>query len=307
MVSADAIVHDVDDFLFYIKNVAYLSDNTVRSYRAHLDMFSCWLQQHQLDPYRLSLREARQFIGDLQKRGYQPKTLAAYLSTLRSFYAWMLLDDRVDVDVFAALSTPKIPKKLPSVLSREQVVALLSVPDRSTPIGSRDACMLELLYASGARISELSALDVDAIDYSERIVRLFGKGSKERIVPLYRKALEATSCYLQTGRPFLQKGAPSKSTSRPSGPLFLSIRGNRMSAASLRKRFHELCVLAGLPRDIAPHAMRHTFATDLLDGGADLRSVQELLGHASLSTTQLYTHVTPSRLQTEVRMAHPRG
>lgn len=307
MGAIEAMRHDVEDFIFYIGSVASLSENTVRSYRSHLDAYIRWLADSHLDPYCLTLRDARRFVRDLQRRGCLPKTLAAYLSTLRSFYSWLLLDGRIDSDVFASLSTPKIPKTLPHVLSHEQMSSLLAAPDRETPAGLRDACMLELLYASGARISELSALDIGSVDFSSRTVRLFGKGSKERIVPLYARASAAVTFYLQDGRPAFRKQNNPDSSDDGSGALFLSTRGSRMPAASMRKRFHELCSLAGLPRDIAPHAMRHTFATDLLDGGADLRSVQELLGHASLSTTQLYTHVTPSKLKAEVCAAHPRG
>ena len=160
--------------------------------------------------------------------------------------------------------------------------------------------MLELLYASGARISELSALNVESISWSERTLRLWGKGSKERIVPLYRRALDVTRLYIEEGRPELLARAKRRDLATGPHPLLISARGNRMSAAML-------AALAGIPADIAPHAMRHTFATDLLEGGADLRSVQELLGHASLSTTQIYTHLTPDRLKRAVAQAHPRG
>ena len=173
--------------------------------------------------------------------------------------------------------------------------------------GLRDAAMLELLYASGARISELAALNVESIAWSECTLRLWGKGSKERIVPLYRRALEATRLYIEEGRPELLAQAKRRDPATGPHPLLISARGNRMSAAMLRRRFHMLATLAGIPADIAPHAMRHTFATDLLEGGADLRSVQELLGHASLSTTQIYTHLTPDRLKRAVAQAHPRG
>ena len=148
---------------------------------------------------------------------------------------------------------------------------------------------------------------MESIGWSERTLRLWGKGSKERIVPLYRRALEATRTYVEEGRPALLAQAKHRDVANGPHPLFISARGNRMSAAMLRRRFHMLATLAGISADIAPHAMRHTFATDLLEGGADLRSVQELLGHASLSTTQIYTHLTPDRLKRAVAQAHPRG
>lgn len=213
----------------------------------------------------------------------------------------------VEGDAVSAIASPKLPRDLPGVLTIQQVEALLKTPDTSTPAGLRDAAMLELLYASGARISELAALNVESIGWSERTLRLWGKGSKERIVPLYRRALEATRLYIEEGRPELLAQAKRRDPATGPHPLLISARGNRMSAAMLRRRFHMLATLAGIPADIAPHAMRHTFATDLLEGGADLRSVQELLGHASLSTTQIYTHLTPDRLKRAVAQAHPRG
>ena len=192
-------------------------------------------------------------------------------------------------------------------LTTQQVEALLKTPDTSTPAGLRDAAMLELLYASGARISELAALNVESIGWSERTLRLWGKGSKERIVPLYRRALDVTRLYIEEGRPrACSLGQSAATVANGVHPLLISARGNRMSAAMLRRRFHTLATLAGIPADIAPHAMRHTFATDLLEGGADLRSVQELLGHASLSTTQIYTqHLTPDRLKRAVEQSTP--
>lgn len=302
----DRLCVDIDDFIRYIADVVSLSNNTLRSYQQHLDDYLAWVERTGCDPYGLRARDARRYIGSIRDRGCSSRTVASYLSALRSFYAWMLLDERADTDVFSTISTPKLSKNLPAVLSDTQVKKLLDVPDASQAIGLRDSCMLELLYASGARISELASLDIDSVDFSSKTVRLFGKGSKERIVPLYRKALSSVSRYLESGRPsFVVRGASSKGV----GPeaLFLSSRGNRMSAASMRARFHELCALAGIPRDVSPHALRHTFATDLLDGGADLRTVQELLGHSSLSTTQIYTHVTPSKLKASVELSHPRA
>lgn len=217
----------------------------------------------------------------------------------------MAAEGIVEGDAVSAISSPKLPRDLPGVLTTRQVESLLKAPDTSTPAGLRDAAMLELLYASGARISELAALNMESIGWSERTLRLWGKGSKERIVPLYRRALEATRRYIEEGRPQLLAQAKRGDGANGVHPLFISARGNRMSAAMLRRRFHMLAALAGIPADIAPHAMRHTFATDLLEGGADLRSVQELLGHASLSTTQIYTHLTPDRLKRAVSQAHP--
>jgi integrase/recombinase XerD len=187
-------------------------------------------------------------------------------------------------------------------MSDEDVRKLLGTCETDTPEGVRDRAFLELLYASGARISEVSRLDVSDLNFSEGQVSLFGKGSKERIVPLYPAALSVVRDYLERGRPLLSKGEDVSGKA-----LFLSVRGRRMSADALRTVFERRVRIAGLDNELTPHAMRHTFATEMLSGGADLRSVQELLGHADLSTTQIYTHLSVERLKEAARQAHPRG
>ena len=270
--------------------------------RSRLERFAAWCEREDIDAFAADVRTIRS-LSWLSFRVSQvaARTLAAHLSAIRSLYRWMAAEGIVEGDAVSAIASPKLPRDLPGVLTTQQVEALLKTPDTSTPAGLRDAAMLELLYASGARISELAALNVESISWSERTLRLWGKGSKERIVPLYRRALDVTRLYIEEGRPELLAQAKRRDLATGPHPLLISARGNRMSAAMLRRRFHTLATLAGIPADIAPHAMRHTFATDLLEGGADLRSVQELLGHASLSTTQIYTHLTPDRLKRAVR------
>lgn len=297
----------VDDYIAYISSVAGLSPATASSYKSHLDAFASWCDRSGVNPFSISVRQARRYLSELKLACYAESTIAAHLSSLRSCYRWLELDGRVETNALSTVLTPKAPKKLPNVISHEQMERLMSTPDTTTSEGLRDAAMLELLYASGARISELSALNLDTIDNATRTVRLFGKGSKERIVPLYRRALQAVAVYTDQARGELYIQARRAVDNAPTAPLFVSKRGNRMSAAVLRKRFHVLAELAGIPADVSPHAMRHTFATDLLEGGADLRAVQELLGHSSLSTTQLYTHLTPDRLKSALHQAHPRG
>lgn len=277
------------------------------AYGSRLERFAAWCEREDIDAFAADVRTIRRYLAELSREQVAPRTLAAHLSSIRSLYRWMAAEGIVEGDAVSAIASPKLPRDLPGVLTTQQVEALLKTPDTSTSAGLRDAAMLELLYASGARISELAALNVESIAWSERVVRLWGKGSKERIVPLYRRALEAARRYIEQGRPELLAQAKRRDAAAGLHPLFISTRGNRMSAAMLRRRFHMLATLAGIPTDIAPHAMRHTFATDLLEGGADLRSVQELLGHASLSTTQIYTHLTPDRLKRAVAQAHPRG
>lgn len=219
----------------------------------------------------------------------------------------MTAEGIVEGDAVSAIASPKLPRDLPGVLTTQQVEALLKTPDTSTPAGLRDAAMLELLYASGARISELAALNVESIAWSERVVRLWGKGSKERIVPLYRRALEAARCYVEQGRPELLAQAKRRDAAAGLHPLFISARGQSHECRHAQTTIPYAGDARRHPRRPCPASERHTFATDLLEGGADLRSVQELLGHASLSTTQIYTHLTPDRLKRAVAQAHPRG
>lgn len=253
----------------------------------------------------MSVAELRGYLGDRQRLGDAPRTLAAHLSAIRSLYRWLNIEEIIDKDPAAALQSPKLPSTLPIVLSTSQLDLLFDAVDGSTPGGVRDGTMLELLIASGARISELARLCLNDFNRSHQVLRLLGKGSKERIVPLYNKAFDSLDIYVRQARlTLLEKAHCSQSDTNR---LFISDRGRPMDAAALRRRFDMLVRKAGLPAGITPHTMRHTYATELLEGGADLRSVQELLGHSSLSTTQIYTHVSPERLRTAIHQAHPRA
>lgn len=296
----------IDGFVVYIARVEGLSPETVRTYGSHLEAFGTWCCRA-CDGFLCSdVRGLRSYLAELRSTGLSASSLSAHLSAIRSLYRWASLDGLVDVDPAGALLSPKRSKPLPRTLDAHQVELLIATPDTSCAEGARDRALLELLYASGARISEAAGLTVDSIDFSDRSVRLFGKGRKERIVPLYRRALDAVSRYLDGPRDELLARAPC-----PAGgmtrALFISGRGRPMDAGALRYRFKKIVAACGLPADTTPHTMRHTFATDLIEGGADLRSVQELLGHASLSTTQLYTHLTPEAMKRAVSGAHPRA
>ena len=301
------LVSAIEGFITHISSVEGLTPNTVAAYSSHLAEFAQWCERAGVDAFTCDARDLRSYLAELNRARYAPRTIAAHLSAIRSFFCWMHLEGLIESDVASTLSTPKLPKSLPTYLTAPQMQSLLDAPDVDRAEGIRDAAMLELLYASGARISELASLDIDSISFTNRSVRLYGKGRKERIVPIYRRALDACSRYLDDARAELLAASGRVDESGRARPFFISARGNPMSAAALRDRFHRLCTIAGLPADITPHAMRHTFATDLLEGGADLRSVQELLGHVSLSTTQIYTHLTPDRLKAAVRQAHPRS
>jgi len=294
----------VDNYLTYLSSVRNLSPNTVRGYASDLEAFCLWAEREGIDPMEVSHRELRRFLAELKRAQYSTKTVNRHLSAVRGLYKWLLHEGASERDAAAAVMSPKQARTLPRTMSDADVKALLDTCDTTEVVGIRDRAFLELLYASGARISELSGLDIHDVDLHGAQARLFGKGSKERIVPLYDTCLSWVRTYLVESRPKLAAKATSQAGQ---SALFLSTRGNRMSAAALRVCFERHVRLAGLDGSLTPHAMRHTYATELLAGGADLRSVQELLGHASLSTTQIYTHLSIDRLKDAARQAHPRG
>ena len=300
-----------DNFLSYLARVRNYSPNTAAAYAQDLDCFLIWASNCGIDVLQATHRDFRRFLSSLSGAGYAKTTVNRRLSAVRSFYSWLVREGVIESNPAAVVSSPKLPKPLPHVLSQEDVEKLLKCADASTPAGALDAALVELLYASGARIGEGASLDVDRIDFSDKSVRLFGKGSKERIVPLYPAALRALDAYLAHARPVLLAnhtgGLAAEEAADAQRALFIKARGARMSERSLRARFEKLLARAGLAGMATPHTMRHTFATEVLDGGADLRSVQEMLGHASLSTTQIYTHLTPERLREVSLRAHPRG
>lgn len=295
----------IKGFIAYDGAIRNLSSNTLRGYTTDLQAFAGWTEREAVNPLTISHRELRSYLLDLTRAGYSERTINRHLSALRSLYKWLVREGAIQTNAMSAMASPKIPKTLPHVMSHAEVVQLFKACEGTDVESVRDAAFLELLYASGARISEIANLSVADVDFTQRQLTLFGKGSKQRIVPLYSHALIAVKTYVETARPQLVAKAPASLPS--SHKLFISIRGNAMSAAALRKVFEKRIAQAGLDPTLTPHAMRHTFATVMLDGGADLRSVQELLGHESLSTTQIYTHISVSRLKEATKQAHPRG
>jgi len=252
----------------------------------------------------LDLRSLRSWLAQQQTLGRSRTTLRRRATAARVFTAWLARTGRADVDAGAALGSPRTHTTLPAVLRADEARALVDAAaeraDNGSAVGVRDVAMLELLYATGIRVGELVALDVDDLDADRRVARVFGKGRKERTVPYGQPAAAALERWLRVGRPVLvAEGA--------AGALFLGARGRRVDQRVVRDMVHRrIADVPGAP-DIGPHGLRHTAATHLLEGGADLRSVQELLGHASLSTTQLYTHVTTDRLRRAYQQAHPRA
>lgn len=289
------------DYCSHLGEVRRLSPNTVRGYREDFEAFVSWARREGVAPLSLTHRELRAYLSELSRAGYSVRTISRRLSALRGLYRWMLREGRCPSAAVAAVTSPKLSKTLPRTMSDADVRALLETCTGSDPVDLRDRAFLELLYATGARISEVAGLSVSDVDSASAQVRLFGKGSKERVVPLYESALDCVALYLERGRPHLVRDG------RNTDALFLSTRGNAMSADALRTRFERRVAEAGLDPSLSPHAMRHTFATELLGGGADLRSVQELLGHESLATTQIYTHLSVDRLKDAAKAAHPRS
>lgn len=291
----------IDRFCEHLSRVRGLSANTVRAYRADLSAFGSWCERSGTDPLAATRHDLRGYLADLTRAGYAPRTVNRRLSALRDLYRWLEREGVCGSEAALALSSPKTPRGLPRTMSDADVRALLATCDVSEPAGLRDRALLELLYATGARVSEAAGLRVSDVDAKARQVRLLGKGSKERIVPVYEAALDWVLRYVREGRPALAARSAAETDA-----LFLSVRGNPMSADALRSRFERHAREAGLGPGVTPHAMRHTFATELLSGGADLRSVQELLGHESLSTTQVYTHLSVERLREAEERSHPR-
>lgn len=292
----------------YERHLAVERDLTVHTVRAYVaDVRSLLEHASRLghtDVAELDLRTLRSWLAKQQTLGKSRTTIARRATAARVFTAWLSRTGRAPSDVGASLGSPKAHKTLPPVLRADEASDLIRAAtehaDDGSPVGLRDVAMLELLYATGIRVGELVGLDIDDLDRERNVVRVLGKGRKERTVPFGRPAARAVDFWLKHARPDLVTGE--------SGPaLFLGARGKRIDQRAVRAMVHRrIADVPGAP-DIGPHGLRHTAATHLLEGGADLRSVQELLGHASLATTQLYTHVTTDRLRRAYQQAHPRA
>jgi integrase/recombinase XerC len=262
---------------------------------------------------------ARAFMADLHRRGNSKASAARKLSAIRAFGRYLRREGLLEGDPAALVGTPKREQRIPAHLGLDEISRLLDTPDSSSPLGRRDRAILELFYASGLRLSELVSLDLDDVNLSGRVVRVLGKGRKERIVPFNRSAAEALRTWLPDREQFQaaavqQKPARPRSTigrqpaaRRPRDPLFLNYQGGRLSTRSVDKLVRRYVAACSTRYGISPHALRHSFATHLLEAGADLRAIQELLGHARLSTTQRYTHVNATQLLDTYRKAHPKA
>ncbi len=277
-----------------------LSANTLAAYRSDLIWVDRNLHQKGKSLLRASREDLYGILGGRAKDGYNARSNARLLSALRQFYRLQLRNGSIETDPSALVESPKLAKPLPKSLSEREVEALLNAPDETTPLGTRDRAMIELLYATGLRVTELVTLATDQINLRQGVLRVIGKGSKERLVPIGEMAIERLQRYASTARPVLLKGRTSKD-------LFVSARGSAITRQQFWQAIKKYALVAGIARPVSPHGLRHAFATHLLNHGADLRALQMLLGHSSLSTTQIYTLVAREGLKRLHAEHHPRA
>jgi integrase/recombinase XerC len=321
----------IEQFLNYLKFEKRFSEHTAKCYGADLTQFADFLvngapgassemasgdhqdggvatavatqtaQEVDQKLRAVGVNEARAYLAHLSERAYSKATIARKLATLRSFYKYLVKTNRVSSNPLTAIRTPKQEKKLPRFLEYQEVKRLLETPPTDSWLGARDRAILETLYSTGVRVSELVGLNMDDIDFLSEVIHIRGKGKKERITPISSSALQAIQHYME----FRNKRAQNNGHF-DSKVLFVNKHGHRLSTRSVRRKMDKYLKAAGLDPAISPHTLRHSFATHMLNNGADLRSVQELLGHQSLSTTQVYTHLTTKKLKEVYEHAHPR-
>ncbi|MEO1926387.1 MAG: site-specific tyrosine recombinase XerD [Gammaproteobacteria bacterium] len=288
----------IDSFLDSLWMERGLSDNTLSAYRSDLYKFSLWLQQQQVELIKVEANEVLAYLALAESKS--ARTVARRLSSLRRLYEYLLREDQIKYNPVSNVDAPKLGRSLPKSLTESEVEALLEAPDTEDVLGVRDKCMLELLYATGLRVSELVGLTVQQVNLRQGVVRVTGKGNKERLVPLGEEATQWLERYLASERNELLNNAMSDA-------LFPSKRGKAMTRQTFWYMIKRYTVIAGINKSLSPHVLRHAFATHLINHGADLRVVQMLLGHSDISTTQIYTHVARERLKDLHSEHHPRG
>ena len=291
----------IQEFIDYLGNEKGLAANTLESYSRDLRQYCGFLSEDSSQSFEsASQATIVAYLMYLRKQGKATATIARRLAALKAFYQYLVRENYVTKDPTGDLSSPKLERKLPRVLTVNEVERLLAQPDITTPAGKRDKSMLELLYATGLRVSELVNLNVADIDLKEGFIRCKGKGSKERVVPMGEIAVSALRNYMENGRKRLVHDNRERS-------LFVNHHGKRLTRQGFWKIIKKYAVQARIRKEITPHTLRHSFATHLLENGADIRAVQEMLGHADISTTQIYTHVTKERLNDVYAKSHPRA
>lgn len=295
----------VHTFLSYLKVEKGLAANSILAYGRDLRKFCAFLAKRRIkQPSAITREDIVDFLGSLYREKLDSRSVARHLVSLRGFFKFAFMERLVAVDPTENLESPKVRRSLPTYLRVDEVERLLTYPDPATPKGLRDRAMLEVLYSTGLRVSELANLQLGDLDARMGCVRCIGKGDKERLVPIGRKAIAAVEEYLANARKRFVRPEQSAADSQI---LFLTHHGHKLSRVSIWKILHEYGIMLGLRGRLTPHKLRHSFATHLLEGGADLRSVQLMLGHADISTTQIYTHVVEDRLKQIYKAHHPRA
>lgn len=301
------LIQHIEGFLTHLRVERSASSLTIIGYKTDLFQYFSFISRENNIPIEQVTREllnhktVREYLTYMQDKGLTRSTIARKLASLRSFVKYLCRENILDGNPIAAVSTPKQEKRLPKFLYPSEIELLMNSPDISTPLGIRDKAILEMLYATGLRVSELVGMDVKDIDFSEDLIKVRGKGNKERIVPLGSKAKDALKKYLKSSRVFLVR-----KNNTVENALYLNKYGQRLSGRSIRNILNKYVDQVAINQKISPHTLRHTFATHLLNGGADLRTVQELLGHVKLSTTQIYTHLTKENIKAVYNETHPR-
>ncbi|MGB3095493.1 MAG: site-specific tyrosine recombinase XerD [Candidatus Deferrimicrobiaceae bacterium] len=290
-----------DAFFLHLRTERRLSGNTVESYGFDMRRFASFLLLAEIELPGFSRSHFLSFLSSLRDEGLSARSVARHVSTIRSFFRYLVREGLLPVNPISEARGPRIGRPLPKYLTLSEVESLLSAPDRDTPEGMRDRAMLELMYASGLRATEVVSLRLENVDVHAGFLRVLGKGGKERVVPVAQPALDTLLVYVTHGRPLFRK---KKGTGNA---LFLSRLGRPITRQTLWNRIGRWAKAAGIRNSVSPHTLRHSFAGHLLAGGADLRAVQAMLGHADISTTQIYTHVTAERLREIHRKHHPRG
>lgn len=291
----------LDSFLTYLAVEKGLSKNTIESYGRDVGKLTLFLQENKISEVSsIKYQNILDFLSHFKKQGFSDTTTVRTIVSIKQFFKYLLLEKIIDEDPTSQIQTPKMKKSIPGVISLEDVEKILAAPDESTPEGIRDLAMLEVLYATGIRVSELINLKLNEVNFEMGFVIVYGKGSKERIVPIGEKAQEKLKTYMAESRPSLLK-------SREAKELFVTRRGGGMTRQGFWKLIKNYTLKSGITKDISPHTLRHSFATHLLERGADLRTIQIMLGHSDISTTQIYTHVEGERLKEIHKKYHPRS
>lgn len=290
----------ITEFINYLRVDRGNSSKTVEAYEQDIKKLFLFLEKSKMNFKNIGTAEVENFLLTLKKRGLKSSSISRIVTTIRIFYRFLVEEGEIKSSPVIDMEVLKYTKPLPNVLDVREVQKILEQPSLSKPAGIRDRAMLELLYATGLRISELLDLKLSDIFLEDNFLRAFGKGSKERIVPIGSYAKKYVILYLKDARPILKKG---KSTEI----LFLNTRGGRLSRMGFWKILHSYLIKVGLKKKVTPHTFRHSFATHLLEGGADLRSVQEMLGHSSITTIEIYTHIDREKLMEAIKEFHPRG